>query len=300
MPAGPAWVPGPGRRSLAHPMRERPPDHDDAASPTVRLRIDLAYDGAPFHGFARQNDATTVQGELEAALGRVLNLGAPAETTCAGRTDAGVHAEAQTVHLDLPADHPRLGELGGLRRSLDRMLGEAIAVHRVRRVPGTFDARHSATGRRYRYRICDAEVLPPRWRHDTWHPAEAARGDGALDLDAMRTAGAALIGEHDYTSFCKKRLITGPGGERLIAPSVRRIDVLTVRRARPAGLVVVRVEGKAFCHNMVRSITGSLVEVGVGRKPVEWVGQVLAARDRTQAGRVAPARGLCLVGVSYA
>ncbi|CAN5142685.1 tRNA pseudouridine(38-40) synthase TruA [soil metagenome] len=248
----------------------------------VRVRIDLAYDGTPFAGFARQRDQRTVQGDLEAALQRLC--AAPVTTTCAGRTDRGVHALAQTVHADVAPDAGLLADLGRARQALDSMCGPEITVWRVRRVPSTFDARFSATQRRYRYRIADGVALSPLERHDTWH-----LGPPRLDAAAMGLGGQHLVGEHDYSSFCRRR-----AGERL----VRRIDRLVVRRRR-AGLVTVAVDGKAFCHQMVRSIVGCLVAVGRGDRPPEWVSEVLAARDRQAVGRVAPPHGLTLVGVTY-
>lgn len=248
----------------------------------VRVRIDLAYDGSGFAGFARQADQRTVQGVLETALERLC--GVPVMTTCAGRTDRGVHALAQTVHADVASDARLLGDLDRARQAVGRMCGPEITVWRVRRVPSTFDARFSATQRRYRYRIGDAAALSPLWRHDTWF-----LGAPRLDVEAMQAGGQHLVGEHDYSSFCRRR-----AGEHLL----RRIDRLAVRRER-AGLVTVAVDGKAFCHQMVRSVVGCLVAVGRGDRPPEWVGQVLAARDRQAVGRIAPPHGLTLVGVSY-
>ncbi len=258
----------------------------------MRLRIDLAYDGQPFWGFARQTDQITVQGVLEDALRRVLNRDT-VETTCAGRTDRGVHAEIQTVHLDVPADWRRLRDLSTLQHTLDRMVGEAITIWRVRRVPRSFNARFSATGRRYRYRLCDGATMPPLWRHDTHHVGRP------LDVEAMEAAAQPLVGTHDYSSFCRRRIVQLGDGRKVDGTMMRRIDLLTVRRSRPADLVLVRVHGKAFCHQMVRAITGSLLEVGLGRKDVDWVGELLEAKDRTHAGPVAPARGLSLVGITY-
>ena len=155
----------------------------------------------------------------------------------------------------------------------------------MRRVPASFDARFSATQRRYRYRICDADAMAPLWRHDTWH-----LGPPRLDVEAMDAGGRHLLGEHDFSSFCRRS-----GDQHL----VRRIDQLAVRRER-AGLVVVSVAGKAFCHQMVRSVVGCLVAVGRGRRRPDWVAEVLAARDRQAVGQVAPPHGLTLVGVSFA
>jgi tRNA pseudouridine38-40 synthase len=251
---------------------------------TVRLRVDLAYDGAPFAGFARQPDQHTVQGTLEAALHRLM--GQDVATTCAGRTDRGVHALAQVVHLDVDPDRGRarraLEDLDGLAERLDHLVGPAIAVWAVRRVPGDFDARFSATSRGYRFRLVDAPRLSPLERHDRWHVGEA------LDVPAMRRAGRHLLGEHDFASFCRR----APG-----RTTVRRLDELTV--ARRGGVIHVRLAGAAFCHQQVRSIVGCLVEVGRGRREPDWLGEVLAARDRSAAARVAPPHGLVLERVGY-
>lgn len=248
----------------------------------VRVRIDLAYDGTGFHGFARQPGLPTVQGFLEEALARLV--GEPVTTTGAGRTDAGVHATAQTLHADVPAAGRLLTDLDRARQSLDRLCGAQVAVWRIRRVPATFDARHSAVQRRYRYRLCDAAAMNPLWRHDTWHV-----GGPRLDVQAMTAGGRHLVGEHDFSSFCRRA-----GDEDL----VRRVDRVEVRRER-AGLVSIHVVGKAFCHQMVRSVTGCLLAVGTGRRPPEWVAEARDARDRQAVGEVAPPHGLTLVGVSY-
>ena len=249
---------------------------------SVRLRIDLAYDGGGFRGFARQPDQRTVQGVVEAALERMT--GTPISTTGAGRTDAGVHATAQVLHCDVPPGTGLLRDLERLRAGLDHLCGDGVTVWRVRRVPASFDARFSATQRRYRYRLCDAVAMSPLWRHDTWHI-----GPPRLDVPAMEAGGAHLLGEHVFASFCRKK-----EGD----PLVRRIDRLFVRRGA-AGLVTVGVEGPAFCHQMVRSIVGCLATVGAGRQSTTWVRDVLQARDRQEAGPVAPPHGLTLVGVRY-
>jgi tRNA pseudouridine38-40 synthase len=255
------------------------------AAPPTRLRIDLAYDGTPFHGFARQPKHETVQGTLEGALERLLGQGAP--TTCAGRTDRGVHALAQVVHLDVDTSAPRagrlLGSLGDLRTRLDAMVGDAITIWSIREVPEGFDARFSATERRYRYAIADVPMIDPRDRHRYWHVR------AGLGMGPMRSAARALVGEHDFASFCRR------SDER---HRIRRIDAVTVARTSK-GVVDVRLRGPAFCHQQVRSIVGSLVLVGRGERPPEWIADVLAARDRAAAGPVAPAHGLTLEGVSY-
>lgn len=255
---------------------------------TVRLRLDLAYDGAPFHGLARQPGLPTVQGAVEEALAGLL--GVDVRTTASGRTDRGVHARAQVLHLDVPEDVVP-GDLGRLGRRLARVLPHGITVHAVRRVPGTFDARFSATARSYRYRLRDG--VDPRVHGrgvgrdapDVWGVSQM------LDVPAMRRASRVLLGEHDFAAFCRR----APG-----RTTVRRIDVLTLLRIGPApGRIDVRLRGPAFCHQQVRSIVGCLVEVGRGRRPEGWVAEVLAAGDRSRAAPVAPPHGLTLEEVRF-
>lgn len=248
----------------------------------MRLRIDLAYDGGPFHGFARQPDVTTVQGTLEGALSRVLGVAVGA--TCAGRTDAGVHATAQVCHLDVPEHTRGTADLDDLRRRIDALVGDAIAIWSIRRVSDDFDARFSATGRLYRYRLSDAPQLHPLRRHDVWH-----LGAPALRIGAMREAARHLVGEHDFAAFC--RAAEG-------RTTVRRIDRIAVSR-RPDGLVRIELRAPAFCHQQVRSITGALVEVGRGTRDADWVRTVLGSGDRSRAAPVAPPHGLVLERVSY-
>ena len=249
----------------------------------TRLRLDLAYDGAPYAGFARQPDQHTVQGVLEDALSRVM--GHTVDLTCAGRTDRGVHAVAQVVHVDVEPEDGRaraaLDDLERLRERLDRMVGGAISLWRLAEVDGDFDARFSATWRAYRYRLA-SHPGDPRLRNVVWHVP------GPLDTGAMHDAAQAVVGEHDYASFCRR----SPG-----RTTMRRITDASVERA--GGEVHVTLRGSSFCHQMVRSITGSLVEVGRGRREVAWFGTALAARDRSVAGPVAPPQGLTLEGVGY-
>ncbi|MCC5949858.1 MAG: tRNA pseudouridine(38-40) synthase TruA, partial [Nitriliruptoraceae bacterium] len=278
-PTPPAEAPPPA------PGGGAPSRSSGAGQPPVRLRIDLAYDGAPFAGFARQPDQRTVQGTLEDAIERLF--GVAVATTCAGRTDRGVHALAQVVHLDLDAAAPRTArwcaDLAVLRQRLDQLVGHAITVWEVRRVPSGFDARFSATLRGYRYRLVDGEVVDPIRRHDRWVVGEP------LALRPMRAAAGHLIGEHDFASFCRK----APG-----RTTRRALDEVTLRRAGP-GRIDVRLVGPAFCHQMVRAIVGCLVEVGRGRRDPDWLAEVLAARDRRVAARVAPPHGLTLERVGY-
>lgn len=257
----------------------------DPAADRLRYRLDLAYDGTPFAGFARQPDQTTVQGELEAAASRLL--GQPIALTCAGRTDRGVHALGQVAHLDLDPGVPRamraVADLERFRARLDQQVGRAITIWQVRRVPARFDARFSATARRYRYRLVDAAMADPIRRHDRWQVG------APLQLRAMRAGARHLLGEHDFAAFCRR----APG-----RTTARRLDRLTLIRPEP-GRVDVVLDAPAFCHQQVRSIVGCLVEVGRGRRPPEWIAEVLAARDRAAAARVAPPHGLTLEQVRY-
>jgi tRNA pseudouridine38-40 synthase len=262
----------------------------DPAAPTdgppVRLRLDLAYDGSGFAGFARQPDQRTVQGTLEGALSRLL--GQPADTTVAGRTDRGVHALGQVVHLDVDVRVPRaqraVSRPEQLATRLGRMVGPEIAVWAATRVPPDFDARFSATGRGYRYRLSDAPVLAPLARHDRWHVQDR------LAIGPMRQAARGLLGEHDFAAFCKRP----PEGRT----TVRRLEEVAISRPQP-GQVDVRLAGTAFCHNQVRAIVGCLVEIGRGRQAPGWLGEVLVSRDRSRAARVAPPQGLVLERVRY-
>lgn len=218
---------------------------------------------------------------MEQALSTLC--GQPIETVGAGRTDAGVHAEHQVVHADVPADWRLLGDARA-REALDARCGPEIAVWRVRTVPGSFHARFSATQRCYRYRLCDAPALSPLERHVVWHV-----GPAPLDVAAMEAGGAHLLGEHDFTSFCRRR-----GDQHL----QRRIDHVRVRR-RARGRVDVDVHGPAFCHQMVRSVVACVLRVGRGHRPPEWVAEARDARDRNAVGAIAPPHGLTLTAVRF-
>lgn len=252
---------------------------------TRRLRIDLAYDGGGFAGFARQRDQRTVQGVLEAALGALV--GHDVRTVAAGRTDRGVHALGQVVHVDVDPTSPRalarLEDLELLRGRIGHLVGPELAIWAVRVVPTDFDARFSATARHYRYRLVDADACDPMHRRDRWTVGEA------LDLGRMRRAAAALLGEHDFAALCRR----AEG-----RTTVRRLDVLALSRPEP-GRIDARLVGPAFCHQQVRAILGCLVEVGRGRREPAWVGQVLASRDRSMAAPLAPPHGLTLERVAY-
>ncbi len=241
--------------------------------PTYRL--DLAYDGTDFHGYARQDNVPTVQGALEAALFRRTGV---VDTTVAGRTDGGVHAEGQVVSFVItnPVDEMLL------QRSLNSQLGPAIAVNAVTKVPDEFHARFSATGRSYRYQIWNGRVHDPLSARTSWHVPDP------LDVSAMVASIGVVVGVHDFTSLCKK----APG----------RSTMREVREAswvRDGDLVELAISANAFCHHMVRSIVSASVEIGLGRLEPEAMGDILEARDRTRATGTAPARGLTLISVEY-
>ena len=187
--------------------------------------------------------------------------------------------------MDVPPGARLVADLDRGRAALDALCGPEIAVWAIRGVADSFDARFSATQRRYRFRLCDAPAMAPLWRHDTWHV-----GPPALDAAAMHEGGQHLVGEHDFSSFCRP----ARPGQHLF----RRIDRVAVSRA-DGGLVSVDVDGKAFCHQMVRSVVGCLLAVGRGKRRPAQVADVLAARNRQAVGQVAPPHGLTLIGVSF-
>jgi len=249
----------------------------------VRVRIDLAYDGAGFSGWAAQPGRRTVEGVLSETLGHVLRLPAAVRLTVAGRTDSGVHARGQVAHADLPADTWLAFADAALRR-LARALPPDIRVRSIEVAPDGFDARFSALWRRYEYRICDDPArADPLRRHDTlWNPR-------ALDLGAMNEAASLLLGEHDFAAFCRRR----EGATTVRA--LRRLEWDRDADGVAAGCVVA----DAFCHNMVRALVGALLPVGEGSRPASWPAQVLAAAVRDPAVRVVPPHGLSLEEVRY-
>ena len=220
-----------------------------------------------------------MQGEIETVLGHLL--GGRPDVTCAGRTDAGVHARGQVAHTDVPAS---LAEDALDLRRINRALPDDVRILAIRPAPAGFDARFSALWRRYTYRVCDSRLGPPPLeRHVT------LRWTRELDLGLMNEASRALIGERDFAAFCKHR-------ER--GTSIRELQSLEWRR-EDAGLAVMTVQADAFCHSMVRSLVGVLLPVGDGRRPVTWPGEVLHARARHSAVTVMPAHALVLEQVAY-
>jgi tRNA pseudouridine38-40 synthase len=249
----------------------------------VRLRLDLGYDGADFHGWARQPSLRSVQQVVEEALALILGLPAPAPLTVAGRTDAGVHARGQVAHVDVPAD-AWSATAGVAARRLSRVLPEDVRVWLVQPAAAGFDARFSALWRRYSYRVCDdpAAADPLRRRDTLWYSRR-------LDTDRMNEAALACLGEHDFAAFCRRR-----DG----ATTIREVLRLDWARAEP-GVAVATVTADAFCHNMVRALAGALLAVGDGTRTVPWLAEILAALRRDPGVRVAPPHPLCLEEVGY-
>ncbi len=256
---------------------------DEPADGFVRVRLDLAYDGADFSGWAKQRERRTVQEELETAIATVLRLPGPVELTVAGRTDAGVHARGQVAHVDLPAD-VWAEEGGKLRRRLAGRLPWDVRVREVAQAPSGFNARFSAVWRRYAYRIGDhpGGVDPLLRGHVLWH-------DRPVDVDAMNGAAKLLLGEHDFAAYCKKR----EG-----ATTIRTLLDLHWERT-PEGLAVATVRADAFCHNMVRALVGAMILVGDGHRPAGFPAEVLAGRVRHSAVNVVRPHGLTLEEVGY-
>jgi len=257
------------------------PTSRKAAGGSIGLTV--AYDGRSFAGFARQPGLRTVQGALEDALRTALRR--EVETTGAGRTDAGVHALGQVVSFE--AAGPDLPE-GTLVRSLNALSGDGIVVRGLRHARPGFSARFDAISREYRYRLAVGDIAPLFLAPFAW------RVRGHLDGDAMRAAALHLIGEHDFRSFC---VAESADGHR----TFRRVETVEVLEEEQLGeeCTVVRVVGNAFLHSMVRTIVGTLVEVGAGRRDPVWVADALAACDRSAAGPTAPAHGLTLWSVEY-
>lgn len=256
----------------------------------MRLRIDFAYDGTEFSGWALQPGLRTVQAELQAALARALRR-PEVWVTVAGRTDAGVHARGQVCHVDVEeselvasAGRGPQEPLGALTRRLNGILPPDIRVHRSSAAPPYFDARFSATWRRYAYRVADTSMaFDPLTRHHVLHWPRP------LQLDAMNSAAADLVGLRDFTTFCKAR----EG-----ATAIRELRTLAWERGVD-GTATATVLADAFCHSMVRALVGCLLAIGEGRKDVSWAREQLEARERSSSIHIAPARGLTLEEVGY-
>jgi tRNA pseudouridine38-40 synthase len=250
----------------------------------LRFRIDFAYDGTNFSGWARQPDQRTVQGEMESTISGLTRSNV--ELVVAGRTDAGVHASSQVAHVDLP----ELDKYGNewktqdLLYRLNRMLTEEIRIKSISRAPSFFHARFSALRRKYIYKIADGQrLIDPLKRFDivSWYRH--------LDLSRMNDSSSRLLGEHDFAAFCK------PGGS---GTTIRTLEKFNWERMAD-GTLQAMVAADAFCYSMVRNLVGAVVCVGEGRFEPEWISALLQNKTRVSESLVFPARGLTLIGVEY-
>ena len=263
---------------------------------TRRIRLDVAYDGTDFSGWARQPGLRTVCGVLEAELGKVLRH--PVTLTVAGRTDAGVHARAQVCHVDVDPEWLDQRSLEGrpraLVRRLARLLPADVAVMDARWVPDEFDARFSALRRHYEYRLTTAP-----WGAEPTRARDTAAWGRSADLEAVREASTRLLGLHDFAAFCRRR-----EGATTIR-ELQRFEWHTEPDPRgpeapgAAEVWTASVSADAFCWSMVRSLVGAVMVVGEGRRSPEWISGLLTETQRSSAVPVAPACGLSLVGVDY-
>lgn len=249
------------------------------------LVLRLGYDGTGFSGFAEQPGQTTVAGEVRRALETFLRR--PVELTCAGRTDAGVHAVAQYVSLPVSAEELAVTRTRWMR-AFAALLPHEIAVSQVYHAAQGFSARFDAQSRTYTYRIATGDAPPLLTRSVTWWHR------WPLDVEAMEDGARRLLGERDFKSFCKTSSAVGK-------PTCRNVQAVSFAREVNLGeeCLAFTIRGNAFLHSMVRTIVGTLVEVGCHRREPAWVDEVLAACDRAAAGPTAPARGLCFMDVAY-
>ena len=255
---------------------------------TRNVRLTVAYDGTDFHGFAESPGVRTVMGDLRRAVETVVR--SSVELTGAGRTDAGVHAWGQVVSGLIPADT----DLRRLIRSINTMCAPALSIRGAEWVDAEFSARFSATARTYRYAVWNDPSPHPLVARMSWHVPQQ------LDIDAMNRGAHALLGEHDFSSFCRRP----KPADGMAEPSlVRRLQIARWSEVDEStwgrGLLQFEISATSFCHQMVRSIVGTLVDVGRGRRDAASIPATLAARDRNAAGTVAPPTGLVLFVVDY-
>jgi tRNA pseudouridine38-40 synthase len=248
-----------------------------------RLRLDIAYDGSNFYGWAAQPGRRTLQDLVEKAISQIARI--DAESIVAGRTDSGVHATGQVIHVDVP-DAIFAADLTykDLRYKLNRILDEDVRIMNITDAPAGFHARFSALRRYYTYKIIDNnDVIPPLTRHDvaSWYRP--------LDVDLMNKASALALGRHDFAAFCKFK----EGGT-----TIRTLEKYQWQRTSD-GLLVADVVADAFCYSMVRNLVGAVVCVADGRKNPSWIGELLANKERVSDSLVFPARGLTLYQVDY-
>ncbi len=254
-----------------------------AKVPGSRLKLVVAYDGTDFHGFAAQTpDIRTVEGVLADALEKVLRAQREyLNLACAGRTDAGVHARGQVVTVDAPPDADEAKVVG----ALNHMIGPEIVVRSCERVDAGFDARRSATSRTYRYSVLNRPEPDPFLARTAWWIAEP------LDLAQLRLAADPFVGEHDFASFCRR----GPAGS---STTRHVLDARWLPEVED-DVYVFEIRATAFCWQMVRSIVGTIVDAGSGKRRPGDMLRILRAKDRQAAGTVAPPHGLTLWDVAY-
>jgi tRNA pseudouridine38-40 synthase len=250
---------------------------------SLRVRATVAYDGSGFSGFWPNPGVRTVGGELQRVIEQVL--GSPVELACAGRTDAGVHASGQVISFDAPAD----ADLGRLQRGANGLLGPEVVLRDVEEAHPQFDARYAASSRSYRYTILNRPVPDPFLAATTWHLKEP------LDLRALRAGADALIGEHDFSSFCRRPKPGPDGAEASLSRRVLAADWIDLGE----GVLRFDVTATSFCHQMVRSIVSTLVECGQGKRTPAGLVALLRAKDRAGAPTPAPPHGLNLWHVTY-
>lgn len=263
------------------------PDREDTCHErSCTLALTLSYNGAPFSGFARQPGLLTVQGDIESALALLFKR--EVDTTCAGRTDAGVHALGQVVSFDVADHEMKDRSLLSLRRSINALTHDGVTVREVEPKKPGFSARFDAHAREYHYHLCVDSSSPIFMRDFSWFVP------GGLDVFAMEEASRCLVGEHDFKSFCLAASAEGK-------PTFRNVSEISFHPETVLGenILSIKIVGNAFLHSMVRTIVGTLVMVGKGRRPASWVSSVLDACDRRAAGENAPARGLVFWRVIY-
>ena len=248
-----------------------------------RLRMDIAYDGTNFYGWGAQPDRRTIQDLVEEAISRISQV--DSESIVAGRTDAGVHATGQVIHVDVP-DAIFAGELNykDFRYKLNRILDEDVRIMAITDAPAGFHARFSALRRHYVYKLIDNnDVIPPLSRHDvaSWYRP--------LDVDRMNEASKLVLGHHDFAAFCKFRQGS---------TTIRTLEKYEWKRSDD-GLLIADVVADAFCYSMVRNLVGAVVCVADGRKEPSWIAELLANKERVSDSLVFPARGLTLYQVDY-
>ncbi|MGH9400484.1 MAG: tRNA pseudouridine(38-40) synthase TruA [Terriglobia bacterium] len=261
------------------------------------LRLDIAYDGTDFSGWQRQPDRVTIQGCIEAAVARIT--GESVSLAGSGRTDAGVHAAGQVANFKIASPIPP----DNLKRALNNALPETIRILRVKEAPPEFHARYNAMAKLYRYRILQTDVCPPYLARFVLHYA------GQLDRKQMQRAAQWMEGEHDFTSLAAAIEEPGSAGDesgqtsravsRAAQPAVRVIFSSRMVWNPATSIVTYEARGNGFLRHMVRTIAGTLIEVGRGAIPAQDIPSILEARDRSKAGPTAAARGLCLVRVEY-